>query len=106
MIALVENWPSLAVIAGLAAVGYAALVSYLNNHVRYGAFWQAHSWLEVVVGNVLIAVTAWAIAGAGVMLLMMALNVLWGAPMIVGVLTSAMRREAEAEDAKITRRGY
>jgi hypothetical protein len=97
------GWGLIVTIAGLLAVGYAALVCWLNHHPRMGTFWSTHSWVEVVVGNALIAATAWAIAGTGVMLVVLLLNVLWGAPMIVGVLLSAMRREVEAEDAKLAR---
>ena len=104
-LSLTPGWGLMATIAGLLAVGYAALVCWLNQHPRVGAFWSAHSWLEVVVGNLLIAATAWAIAGTGVMLVVLLLNVLWGAPMIVGVLVGAMRRQVEAEDAKIAGRG-
>ena len=101
-----EGWLLVAVIAGLLAVGYASLVAWLNNHPRFGGFWLSHSWLEVVVGNALIGATAWAMAGAGAMLLILALNVLWGTPMILGVLLSAMRRQAEDDDAKIAGRGH
>jgi len=98
---LSADWGLIVTIAGLLAVGYAALVCWLNQHPRIGPFWLEHSWLEVVIGNLAIAVTAWAIAGTGVMLLLVCLNLLWGAPMIAGVLIGAMRRQVEADDAAI-----
>ena len=102
-VTLSPGWGLIATIAGLVAVAYAALVCWLNQHPRVGAFWSAHSWLEVVVGNLLIAATAWAMAGTAAMLLIVCLDVLWGAPMVLGVLVSAMRRQVEADDAAITK---
>jgi hypothetical protein len=101
-VTLAPGWGLIVTIAGLLAVGYAALVCWLNQHPRVGPFCSAHSWLEVVVGNLLIAATAWAIAGMGVMLVVVLLDALWGVPMVLGVLMSAARHQVEADDAAIT----
>ena len=100
-VSLTPGWGLIAVIAGLVAVAYAVLVCWLNQHPRVGAFCSAHSWLEVVIGDLLIAATAWAIAGTGVMLLIVCLDALWGVPMVLGVLVSAARHQVEADDAAI-----
>lgn len=90
------NWPYITLIALLLAAAYAALIAWMNGHRRNGAFWRAHAWLEVVVGNGLIALTAWALAGLNAFLLLLALDCLWGIPMIIACLLSNMRRVATA----------
>ena len=87
-------WPWVLAICAMVACGYAMLIRWMNDHPRYGRFWEQQSWVEVVIGNSLIGITAWALAGAEVLLLLLALNVLWGAPMIVGTLISHAREEA------------
>jgi hypothetical protein len=96
-----SNWPYVTVIAFLAAIAYAALVMYLNHHRRVGTFWSNLSWLEVVVGNSLVAATIWALVGLDFFLLAIGVNVLWGAPMIVGALVMDMRARVRADDEQI-----
>ncbi|MGI6376454.1 MAG: hypothetical protein ACOX3S_10690 [Anaerolineae bacterium] len=92
------NWPYIAVIAGLLAAAYAGLIAWLNNHRRHGTFWGAHAWLEVVIGNSLIILTLWALAGREAALLVFGLNALWGAPMVITTLLANMRRLERAVD--------
>jgi hypothetical protein len=98
-------WPWILAMSAIAAAGYAALVRRLNDHPRYGRFWERQSWVEVVIGNLLIAGSAWAVAGWQALLLLLTLNVVWGGPMIVGTLISHAREAAEAEDERYTREG-
>ena len=92
------EWPYILCISFGLATAYAALISHLNGHRRYGAFWRAHAWLEVVVGDSLIALTIWALAGLGPFLLLMAVNVVFGIPMILGELLGLMHREERRDE--------
>lgn len=96
--------PYIVIIALLLACAYAALVVWLNNHPRHGAFWRMHSWLEVVAGNSLIIATLWALDGLELALTVFALNALWGGPMVIAVLISTMRQmEREHEQIEAER---
>lgn len=99
------HWPWIAVTAALAGCVYAGLVRWLNDHPRYGSFFAQQSWIEVVVGNCLIAVTAGLIAGLDVALLVLGLNVVWGVPMIVTTLASQAVTQAREAEQRIASDG-
>ena len=86
-------WPFVIVIAFFVACGYAVLVAWLNNHVRYGEFWRQHEWVEVVIGSLLVAVTVWALADLDTFLILLGVYVVFGGPMIAACLVADMRRE-------------
>lgn len=94
-------WPFIVVIAFLLACLYAWLVAWLNSHPRYGTFWSERAWVEVVVGNSLIVLTVGAIFGLVALGVLLAANVLWGTPMIVGTLISYMQKAAQKDDEQI-----
>lgn len=94
-------WPFVVTIAFFVAVAYAVLVAWLNNHVRYGEFWSAHSWVEVVIGSLLVACTVWALIGLWAFLVLLATYVVWGGPMIAACLLADMRRAARERDEEI-----
>ncbi len=94
-------WPYIVSIAFFLACGYAALVAWLNNHARYGEFWQRLAWLEVVVGSLLVALTVWALMGLTVFFVLLGAYVVWGVPMIVACLLADMRRVARERDERI-----
>lgn len=95
------SWPYIVGIAFFVACGYAVLVAWLNNHARFGEFWSAHSWVEVVIGSLLVACTVWALAGLQVFLIVLGVYVVFGAPMIAAVLVADMRRVARERDERI-----
>lgn len=95
------SWPFVIVISFFVAVAYAILVAWLNNHPRFGEFWSAHSWVEVVIGSLLVACTVWALAGLQVFLIVLGVYVVWGGPMIAAVLVANMRRAARERDEEI-----
>jgi len=97
------SWPYIVGIAFFVACGYAVLVAWLNNHARFGEFWSAHSWVEVVIGSLLVACTVWALAGLQVFLIVLGVYVVWGGPMIAACLLADMRRAARERDEEIAK---
>ena len=92
------DWPYIVALAFIGACLYARLVVMLNNDMRAGRYWQNHSWVEVVFGISLMSVTAGFIAGWAAMAGILAMAVVWGAPMIVAVLVTNARRQAERDE--------
>lgn len=92
------DWPWIAALAFLLAWGYAALVVWLNNHRRLGRYFGQLSWLEVVVGTLAIAATVGTIAGLYAGLLVVAVAAVWGVPMIVLVVVTNGKRQAERDE--------
>lgn len=97
-----QQWPWVIALSVPLAVGYAALVMWLNNHRRYGAFWRGMSWFEVIVGNLLVAATVAGVLGLTAGLVVVGCNVVWGAPMIVGELIASAEKHAKQEDRNLT----
>ena len=97
------SWPYIVGIAFFVACGYAVLVAWLNNHARFGEFWSAHSWVEVVIGSLLVACTVWALIGLWAFLVLLGVYTVFGAPMIVAVLVADMRRAARERDEEIAK---
>lgn len=94
-------WPFVVTIAFFVACGYAVLVAWLNNHARFGEFWRAHTWVEVVVGSLLVACTVWALIGLWAFLILLGVYVVFGTPMIAACLVADMRRVIRERDEEI-----
>ena len=92
------DWPYIISLAIIAACGYAAFVVWRVNHPRYRRYWHSNVWLLVAGGNMLIAATAGVLVGMDAFLGLMILNTMWGLPMIVAVVMSNERHEAERDD--------
>ncbi len=97
------SWPFIITIAFFVALTYAILVAWLNNHPRFGEFWSAHAWVEVVIGSLLVACTVWALIGLWAFLVLLGAYAVWGGPMIAAVLIADMRRAVREDDEQITR---
>ena len=82
----------------ICACAYAWFVVWRVNHPRYQGFWHSNVWLFVAGGNTLIAATAGFILGWAAFAGIMVLNAVWGLPMIVAVVLSNERREAERDE--------
>lgn len=81
-------------VALIVACGYAALVTWISNHPVHGAYWRAHDWFEVVIGNGLIIVTMLLLTDLRTAVTLFAINCLWGLPMIIATLVANMQRKA------------
>ena len=92
------DWPWWIALSLIAACGYAWLVVSRVNHPRYRRFWHTNVWLFVAGGHTLIAATAGFILGVWAFVGMMALNAVWGLPMIVAVVLSNEKHEAERDE--------
>ena len=97
------SWPFIVAISFFVACGYAVLVAWLNNHARFGEFWSAHAWVEVVIGSLLVACTVWALIGLWAFLVLLGVYTVFGTPMIVAALVADMRRAARERDEEIAR---
>lgn len=97
-ITLNPDWPYIAALTFVGACLYAVTVVRLNNHPRYGRYWQRLSWVEVVGGTLLMAATALWLFGPSAFVAMLAVAALWGLPMIVAVLAADSRVEAERDE--------
>lgn len=92
------NWPYIIVIAALLSCAFALFISWLHFHRRYGGFWKANAWIEVVAGCLLIDATAWAVLGIDILLPLLLIEAVWGLPMIVAILANYMREIAAVDD--------
>ena len=92
------DWPWWIALSLIAACGYAWLVVSRVNHPRYRRFWGNNVWMFVAGGNTMIAATAGFILGWAAFAGIMVLNAVWGLPMIVAVVLSNERREAERDE--------
>ncbi len=92
------DWLWWLVLSFICACGYARFVVWRVNHPRYQGFWHTNVWLFVACGNTLIAATAGAVLGWAAFVGIMVLNAVWGLPMIVAVVLSNERREAERDE--------
>ena len=97
-ISINPDWPWWITLSFIAACGYAWFVVWRVNHPRYRRFWHSNVWLFVAGGNTLMAATAGFILGPAAFLGIMALNAVWGVPMIVAVVLSNERHEAERDE--------
>ena len=92
------DWHWWIVVSMICACAYAWFVVWRVNHPRYQHFWHSNVWLFVAGGNTLIAATAGFILGWAAFAGIMVLNAVWGLPMIVAVVLSNERREAERDE--------
>lgn len=97
-ISIHPQWPYIVTLAFVGACLYAWLIATLNNHPRMGLYWRETAWVEVVGGVLLMAATAGFAAGPVAAAVILAAAAVWGAPMILAVLVTTVRRQAEADE--------
>jgi hypothetical protein len=98
------DWPWWITVSLIFACAYAWFVVWRVNHPRYRRYWHSNVWLFVAGGNTMIAATAGFILGPAAFLGIMALNAVWGLPMVVAVvLTNERKQAAEDEQADAVR---
>ncbi len=89
---IVINWntntPYILVISLLLSCPFALGIAWLHYHPLYGRYWQAHAWIEVVIGTLCIDATAVALLGWSVAIPLAVADAVWGLPMILACETA------------------